>query len=115
MNNLIVRKIFNSDAKTGFSQVSIASENYKQIVGFNKENNPELKDYTTGASASGQGVRIFDFDGVKVYTSYDKDSKKMLPIMMKTSDAKDHLETLEQSRAKSGDALPFVFNAADTK
>jgi len=97
-----VRKIFTRGAD-GFSQVSIDINAYRQIVGFDTDANPDLKPYKTTASSTGQGVRVFDFNGVKVYTSYDKATKKMLPIMMKTTDAEANLETLEK------DALPFCF------
>ena len=78
-NNQLVSSIFTRDDK-GFSQVSLTVNYFKQIVGFDKKENPNLLPYETAAGRNSKGekigVRIFNIDGVKVYTSWDKENKK---------------------------------------
>jgi hypothetical protein len=97
---LKVRNIF--ETANGFSKVSVNTEVFKAIAGFN----PTLP-YTTSRNANGNGVRVYDVDGVPVYTQYDKESKKTA-IIMKTSDANKHLQTLESERENEV-ALAFTF------
>ena len=103
-NNQLVSSIFTRDDK-GFSQVSLTVNYFKQIVGFDKKENPNLLPYETAAGRNSKGekigVRIFNIDGVKVYTSWDKENKKLCPIYMATADAEANLKDT---------ALPFVFD-----
>ena len=107
MTNLKVRNIF--EEADGYAVVSVNVELFKEIVGFDKKVNPLLRDYTTGKNAAGKGVRIFDIDGVPVYTVFNgKDAQYNTSIIMKSADAHKYLETLEQERAGET-ALAFHF------
>jgi len=82
---LRVNKIFAT--KGNYCEVSIDLESFKKIVGFDKNQNKNLANYETATSKSGKNVRIFEIDGHKLYTSYDKATNKMFPIMMDKDEA----------------------------
>ena len=88
---LAVRTIIKEDGE--FAQVVVSNEVFKQVAGVR----PALP-YTTARNAAGNGVRIFDIDGVKLYTRRDKEAGKTYFIMHK-ADAQKCLKTLEEERA----------------
>lgn len=105
MEQSIVSTIFTRDA-SGFSQVSLKKDYFKQIVGFDKKDNPLLLPYETkaGKNEAGEkiGIRVFTINGFKVYTHYNKETKALDPIYMSTADAETNY---------TDDSLPFVFGA----
>lgn len=94
MNNeikLAVRSIIST--KGDYSQVVVSNEVFKAVTGVR----PSLP-YTTARQTTGQGVRIFDFGGTKLYSRRDKEAGKTYFVMHK-DDAAKCLRTLEQERA----------------
>lgn len=105
---VIVREIFETSGN--FARVKLDKDIYKHVIGFNKQANPALLDYSTGKDQAGRGVRIFDINGVKVYTRYDKelDTKTKTHVYMHMADVKNRLKSLEEERADE-EPLGFVF------
>ena len=102
---LVVRNIIGEDVN-GYSRVTVANELFNAVRGFK----PVLAYKGMGDSA-GNGVRVFNIEGVDLYANYDSETRKTV-YLMKTEDAKKHLLTLAQERA-SEPKLPFnisVFN-----
>ena len=100
-NSLKVRNIF--ETKDGFAKVSIDQDHFKQIRGFS----PELPFTTSHSNASGNGLRIFDIDGIKLYSQYDKEQRKTT-LFMDANQAMAIKQTLSEERANEpGIALPW--------
>lgn len=89
---IAVRNIFQVQGE--YAQVSVDSETFKAINGLR----PALE-YTTTRNAAGQGIRVFNINGVQVMSRYDKENRKTR-FIMKHSDAMSCLKTLEQERAE---------------
>jgi hypothetical protein len=100
MKNLKVRNIIES--KGDYSHVVISRENFDAVNGFK----PQMA-YTTSRDAAGRGIRVFDFSGVNLFARRDKENGKTV-FIMKTTDAAERLETLEQERAGEP-TLAFAF------
>ncbi len=98
---LVVRTII--DTKDGYSRVVVSNETFRQVQGVR----PELP-YKAMGDMGGNGVRIFSFGTTELYVKYDKENRKSI-FIMKASDVKKHLRTLEQER-EGEEKLPF--NAA---
>ena len=99
--NLIVRKIFNT--KNNYSQVSIDKDTFNAVRGFS----PIIQPTGTSHDANGNGVRIFDINGVTLYSQYNKELKKTT-FTMETKQAIPLLQSVEQERA-SEPGLPFAW------
>lgn len=93
-----VRNIFST--QDGFSRISVDNETFNAVRGVV----PTIP-YTTSRTQDGRGVRIFDIDGTKVYSIYDKENRKT-GFYMKQTDAQARLRTLAQERSTEP-ALPF--------
>jgi hypothetical protein len=76
-----VYSVFKSNPTTGFSSVSIDRETFMKITGFS----PELP-YTT-VKGETSGIRVFNVDGVTIYSKLNKVDNKNY-FAMKTKDAK---------------------------
>lgn len=76
-----------------FAQVVVSNEVFKQVAGVRP-----LLAYTTARNSAGNGVRIFEIGGVKLYTRRDKEAGKTY-FIMKKEDAQKCLRTLEEERA----------------
>jgi hypothetical protein len=94
MNNkkLIVRQII-GDAIDGYSRVTVTYDLFIALRGVR----PTMP-FTAQGDQAGKGIRIFDFDGIKLYSNYDKESRKTL-FLMKTEDAQSCLQTIAEQRA----------------
>lgn len=99
MNNLIVRSIISADIN-GYSRVTIANELFNAVRGIK----PQLP-YKSMGDMAGNGVRVFNLNGVDLYVRYDKASRTT-HFIMKTQDARMHLQTLAMERADE-EKLPF--------
>lgn len=99
-HSFAVRKIFST--VDGYSQVSIDSDTFNKVRGMR----PELP-YTTGRNKAGQGVRIFDINGNKLMSVYNKEEKKS-GFIMTEAQANANLRTIEQERADEP-VLNFAF------
>lgn len=109
MNNLklVVRNII-GDSINGYSRVTVSSEVFSAVVQslrarFTKQT-PQLP-YKGMGDEGGNGVRVFNINGVELYSHYVKESGKNV-FLMKTEDAKACLLTLETQRAGE-EKLPF--------
>jgi hypothetical protein len=84
-------------ATTGnFSHVVVDRETFDKVNGYL----PELP-YTTSVDALGRGVRIYNVDGINLYSRKDKESGKTIFIL----NSKDAAKLLEDRE----DALEFSF------
>jgi len=92
MTNFAVRNIW--EVEGDYARVSIDNETFNAIRGFS----PAIKHVGTTRNAKGQGVRVYNLDGVTLYTRYDKETRKT-SFIMRVEDAKAHLRTLAQERA----------------
>ncbi len=88
-----VRNIWETEGD--YCRVSIDSDTFNKIKGFN----PVIRHVSTTRNAKGQGLRVYDIDGVTLYSRYDKESRKT-SFILKHSDAVAHLRTLEQERSE---------------
>ena len=99
MNNIIVRNIISADIN-GYSRVTIANELFNAVRGVK----PQLP-YKGMGDIAGNGVRVFSLNGTDLYVHYDKASRTT-QFIMKTQDARTHLQTLAMERAGE-EKLPF--------
>lgn len=99
MNNLIVRNIISSDIG-GFSRVTVSNELFNAIRGVR----PTLP-YKGAGDVGGNGVRVFNIEGVDLYVNYDKINRRTM-FIMKTPDAQKYLKPLAVERANEP-KLPF--------
>lgn len=88
-----VRNIWETEGD--YCRVSIDSDTFNKIKGFS----PALRHVSTTRNAKGQGLRIYNIDGITLYSRYDKETRKT-SFIMKHSDAVAHLRTLEQERSQ---------------
>ena len=96
---LVVRNII-GEPINGYVRVTVANDLFKTIAGFR----PSIA-YTAMGDSGGNGVRIFDIDGVKLFSKYNKETAKTT-FIMKTEDARAKLVTVAQERATEA-KLPF--------
>lgn len=85
---LIVTNIL-GDSINGYSRVTVSNEVFASVKGLR----PAMP-HTAQADQSGRGVRIFNFDGINLYSRYDKETFKTT-FIMKTEDAKKALVPVE--------------------
>ena len=94
---LIVRNIIGAPVMTdkgSFSRVTVSTELFRLIANAI----PKLA-YTT-ANDNGKKVRVFDVEGVKLYSYFDYQSLKPL-FFMDTAQAQAHLVSMETENATS--------------
>jgi hypothetical protein len=96
---LIVRNII-SDEIDGHVRVTVANELFNAIRGLK----PALP-YKGAGDLGGNGVRVFNIDGVDLYVHYDKEARQTM-FIMKSKDANACLKTLVEERANET-KLPF--------
>ncbi len=96
---LVVRNII-GEPIDGYSRVTVSSDVFNAVRGITP-----LLAYRGQGDQGGNGVRVFDFNGVELCASYDKETRKTM-FLMKTEEAKAHLLTLAQERDKA-EKLPF--------
>ncbi len=99
---LIVRNIISADID-GHSRVTVSNELFNAVRGLK----PALP-YKGAGDLGGNGVRVFNVNGVDLYVHYNKEARQTM-FIMKTKDARACLKTLEAERAGE-EKLPF--NAA---
>lgn len=105
---LKVNKIFKVTGK--YAHVSISNDAFACIKGVRP-----LMAYTTGKNQDGHGVRIFDFNGTKVFTCFNKagegEQYGKAKILMLESDARalggKDVAVIEQERANE---VPLEFS-----
>lgn len=111
--NVHVRRII-GDAINGLVRVNVDSPAFnamqQSIFARNNRETPLLK-YQGMGSQDGKGVRVFNFNGIEVYSHYDKESRRTI-FLMKEEVAKKLLLTVEEQRANE-EKLPFSISAFD--
>jgi hypothetical protein len=102
-SSFAVRNIFESAGNNAkYVKVSVDYNTFNAIKGMS----PELP-YTTTHDALGKGVRIFDIDGIKVMSQYDKETRKT-SFIMDIDDATANLRSLDDERSDEP-GLDFAF------
>lgn len=92
-----VRQII--EEKNGYAHVVVDQNTFSKVSGFA----PQLP-YTTARNGNGQGIRIFDLDGVKLYVRKETQEEvaegapRRQIFAMKLEDAHKYLLTLDQER-----------------
>jgi hypothetical protein len=77
-----VNKIFSAAGEgSAYSFVSVDGKTFSSIIGME----PKAV-YTTGKNRAGNGVRIFDVDGSKVFTCFNRELR-ITEVIMLTSEA----------------------------
>ncbi len=99
---LVIRAIVGEE-KNGMSRVIVSRDALGAIIQtnqaqYNKALTPVLK-FTDEIDSKSQDIRVFEFDGAKVYSFYDRAGTGKSYFFMKTEEAKKHLMTLAQERA----------------
>ena len=94
MNNLtlVVNAIIGADVK-GMSRVTVAYDVFNAVRGVNP-----LYPCIKGQDAAKNLIYSFDFDGVKLYSHYDRESRNTI-FLMDTEQARKHL-VQQEVRAK---------------
>lgn len=105
--NLTVRNII-GDPKDGISRVTVNSEVFQAVIDsirarFN--NTKPVLEFKGMGDKAGNGMRVFNINGVELYVHYHDESRKMF-LFMKTEEAKARLVSLAEERANEP-KLPF--------
>ena len=85
-----INQIFETSGN--YSQVSVDRATFDQLRGLT----PAIGKYETTRDAKGNGIRVFNVDGTKVYTKYNKEDRKTAFIML-TADAEKHLRANQEA------------------
>jgi len=101
-NTLIVRNIISADIN-GYSRVTVSNELFNAIRGVK----PALP-YTGMGDTGGNGVRVFNIEGIDLYVHYDKINQSTM-FIMKTLDAQKCHKSLAAERAGE---VKLPFNSA---
>ena len=104
---LVVRNIIGASID-GYSRVTVANDLFAALnqsvrARFSRQT-PKFA-YKAMGEESGKGIRVFNIDGVELYSHYDTESGKTF-FLMKTEEAEAHLVTLAEQRAGE-EKLPF--------
>ena len=98
---LIIRAIVGEE-KNGMSRVIVSRDALGAIIQtnqaqYNKTLSPVLK-FTDEIDSKSQDIRVFEFDGARVYSFYDRAGTGKSYFFMNTEEAKKCLMTLAQER-----------------
>ena len=99
---LVIRALVGEE-KNGMSRVIVSRDALGAIIQtnqaqYNKALTPVLK-FTDEIDSKSQDIRVFEFDGAKVYSFYDRAGTGKSYFFMNTKEAEKHLMTLAQERA----------------